>query len=109
MIDYIKENCKLPSLEKPLYDEDSDTWDLWFEEKGNCHFVLEDDLICLPFDTQEEANQILNESLEIHKEDQRISAEEEAEKEAKKAKRLPQSIPISDEGIRLDGERGLTD
>jgi hypothetical protein len=88
MIDYIKENCKLPPLERPLYDEDSDTWDLWMEEKGNCHFVLDDELICLPFDTQEEANQIFNESLEIHAEERRILAEEEAEKEAKKAKRL---------------------
>ena len=88
MINYIKENCELPPLEKPLYDEDSDTWDLWFEEKGNCHFVLEDELICLPFDTQEEASQIFSESLEIHAEERRILAEKEAGEEAKKAKRL---------------------
>ena len=56
MIDYIKENCKLPPLEKPLYDKDSDTWDLYFEEKGNCHFILEDDLICIPFDDKYEAD-----------------------------------------------------
>jgi hypothetical protein len=80
MIDYIKENCKLPPLEKPLYDEDSDTWDLWFEEKGNCHFVLEDDLICVPFDTQEEANQILRKCLEIHEEEGLILAEKEVKR-----------------------------
>lgn len=84
MIDYIKENCKLPPLERPLYDEDADTWDLWMEEKGNHHFVLEDDLICLPFDTQEEANQIHEECIQIQEERERILAE----KEAKRQKRL---------------------
>ena len=86
MIDYIKENCKLPPLEKPLYDEDSDTWDLWFEEKGNCHFVLEDDLICLPFDTQEEASQIQKECLQIQGERERILAEKRAERLERQSK-----------------------
>jgi uncharacterized Rmd1/YagE family protein len=89
MIDYIKLNCELPPLEKPLYDEDSDTWDLYFEEKGNWHPNLQDDLICLPFESQQEATQIFNESLEIHAEEQQILAEQLAEKEAKKLKRLP--------------------
>jgi hypothetical protein len=88
MINYIKENCELPPLEKPLYDEDSDTWDLYFEEKGNCHWVLEDDLICLPFDTQEEASQIFNESLEIHAQELQILAEKEAELVEKEAKAI---------------------
>ena len=56
MLNYIEENCKLPPLEKPLYDEDSDTWDLYFEEKGNCHWTLEDDLICIPFEDKYEAD-----------------------------------------------------
>jgi hypothetical protein len=92
MIDYIKLNCVLPPIENPLYDEDTETWDLYFEEKGNWHPNLQDDLICLPFDTQEEATQIFNESLEIHAEEQRRLAEEQrilAEEEAKKPKRLP--------------------
>ncbi len=69
MIDYIEANCQLPPLEKPLYDEDSDTWDLWFEEKGNQHFILEDDLICLPFESQEEATQTFNRVMELHNEE----------------------------------------
>jgi hypothetical protein len=69
MIDYIETNCQLPPLEKPLYDEDSDTWDLWFEEKGNQHFILEDDLICLPFESQEEATQMFNLATELHNEE----------------------------------------
>ena len=86
MINYIKENCELPPLEKPLYDEDSDTWDLWFEEKGNCHFILEDDLICLPFDTQEEASQIQEECLQIQEERERILAEKRAERLERQSK-----------------------
>jgi len=68
MIDYIETNCKLPPLERPLYDEDSDTWDLWMEEKGNQHFVLGDDLICLPFETQKEATDLYDEAMRIHEE-----------------------------------------
>lgn len=86
MIDYIKENCELPPLEEPLYDADSDTWDLYFEEKGNQHFVLEDDLICLPFDTQEEANQIQKECLQIQEERERILAEKRAERLKRQSK-----------------------
>ena len=56
MLDYIELNCKLPPLEKPLYDEDSDTWDLYFEEKDNPHPYIEDDLICIPFDDKYEAD-----------------------------------------------------
>ncbi len=68
MIDYIKENCELPPLEKPLYDEDSDTWDLYFEEKDNHkHWVLnETELISLPFETKEEADDMFQQSMEIH-------------------------------------------
>lgn len=68
MLNYIKENCKLPPLERPLYDEDSDTWDLWMEEKGNQHFVLGDDIICLPFDAQKEATDLYDEAMRIHEE-----------------------------------------
>ena len=50
MIDYIKENCELPPIESPLYDADTETWDLYFEEKGNHHPYLRNDLVCLPFD-----------------------------------------------------------
>ena len=69
MIDYIEANCQLPPLEKPLYDKDSDTWDLWFEEKDNWHPYIEDDLICLPFESQEEATQMFNQAMELHNEE----------------------------------------
>ena len=89
MIDYIKLNCELPPIEKPLYDMDTQTWDLYFEEKDNPHPYLENDLVCLPFDSHEEATQIFNESLEKHAEEQKILAEKLAEEEARKLKRLP--------------------
>ena len=66
MLNYIEENCKLPPLEKPLYDEDSDTWDLYFEEKEYKGFPYpEQSLFPIPFDTKEEADQIWNECLQI--------------------------------------------
>jgi hypothetical protein len=57
MIDYIKEYCKLPPLERPLYDEDSDTWDLWFDEKKCSWFPYPQDgeMICVQYETKTEA------------------------------------------------------
>ena len=86
MIDYIKENCELPPLEEPLYDMDTQTWDLYFEEKGNQHYVLEDDLICLAFESLEEVNQILKECLQIQEGRERILAEKQAERLKRQAK-----------------------
>ena len=68
MIDYIKENCKLPPLEEPLFDKDSETWDLWFAEKKCEWFPYNnetDDIICLPFESKEEAEKIYNEVIEL--------------------------------------------
>ena len=68
MIDYIKENCELPPLSRPQFDEDSDTWDLYFAEKKSPdpYNVGGDDIICLPFDTLEEANKTLKQALELY-------------------------------------------
>jgi len=67
MIDYIKENCELPPLNRPEYDEDTDTWDLYFAEKeAYCPYNLEQELICLPFDTLEEAQETLKQALELY-------------------------------------------
>ena len=33
MINYIKEYCELPPLNRPEYDEDTETYDLYFAEK----------------------------------------------------------------------------
>ncbi|MBD36242.1 MAG: hypothetical protein CL512_05685 [Actinobacteria bacterium] len=65
MIDYIKEYCQLPPLERPLYDEDSDTWDLWFEEKPCSWYPYsqEGELICLSYETKQEAESDYSASL----------------------------------------------
>jgi hypothetical protein len=42
---------------------------LWFDEKDNWHPNIEDDLICLPFDSQEEATQMFNQAMELHNEE----------------------------------------
>ena len=61
MIDYIKEYCELPPMEKPLYDEDSDTWDVWFELKEDAKFPYEEsNILPIPFDTKEEADEAYN-------------------------------------------------
>ena len=66
MINYIKENCELPPLNRPEYDEDTDTWDLYFAEKVTYNpYDLEQELVCLPFDTLEEANVVLKQALEL--------------------------------------------
>ena len=67
MIDYIKENCKLPPLNRPEYDSDTGTYDIYFEEKeyGN-PYDLETEMICLPFETLEEANETLKQALELY-------------------------------------------
>ena len=55
-VEYIKEYCKLPPLEAPLYDEDADTWDLWFEEKQCSWFPYpEEGLLAIPFEDKYEA------------------------------------------------------
>ena len=71
MIDYIKENCELPPLNRPQFDEDSDTWDLYFTEKKSPdpYNVGGDDPICLAFETLEEASETLKQALELYHEE----------------------------------------
>ena len=42
MIKYIHDNCVLPALDKPIYDKDSDTYDLYYEEASttSCPYDL---------------------------------------------------------------------
>jgi hypothetical protein len=71
MIDYIEANCIVPPLNShPEYDEDSDTWDVWFEEsEGVNPYGLETELICIALDTLEEAQALIQKSVELsHKE-----------------------------------------
>ena len=58
MISYIQDNCVLPALDKPIYDKDTDTYDLYYEEANStqCPYYLDNDLICVPFSTVDEAN-----------------------------------------------------
>ena len=68
MIDYIKEYCELPPLNRPEYDEDSDTWDLYFAEKMDAPnpYNLDQELICLAFESLEEAQETLKQALEYY-------------------------------------------
>ena len=67
MIDYIRTNCELPPLNRPEYDDDTGTWDLYFAEKVEyCPYYLEQELICIPFETLEEAQEALNQALELY-------------------------------------------
>ena len=66
-LDYIKENCQLPPLNRPEYDSDTETYDLYFEEKESYNaYGLEQELICLPLETLEEANETLKQALELY-------------------------------------------
>ena len=68
MIDYIRENCILPPLSRPQYDEDSNTYDLYFEEAETEFFGyhLDRDIIAVPFDTLEEATETLKKIVKLH-------------------------------------------
>ena len=78
MLDYIKENCKLPPLNRPEYDSETDTYDLYFEEKETYNsYGLEQELICLPFETLEEAQETLNQALEIYYDEEDTQEDQE--------------------------------
>ena len=67
MIDYIEEYCELPPLNRPEFDDDTGTWDLYFADKVTYNpYNLEQELICLPFDTLEEAQSALKQSQELY-------------------------------------------
>ena len=67
MLNYIQEYCELPPLNSQEYDDDTGTWDLYFAEKQEyCPYNLEQELICLPFDTLEEAQETLKQALELY-------------------------------------------
>ena len=67
-LDYIKEYCELPPLNRPEYDADTETYDIYFAEKmdGGNPYDLEQEMICLPFETLEEAQETLNQALELY-------------------------------------------
>ena len=57
--DYIDAVCIGEPFDKPNYDDDSGTWDLYFEESPNEHhpYFDEAELICVSFDSQAEADE----------------------------------------------------
>jgi hypothetical protein len=78
MIDYIEEYCELPPLNRPEFDDDTGTWDLYFAEKQTYNpYNLEQELICLPFDTLEEAQQTLKQTLELYETKEKGKTDEE--------------------------------
>jgi len=57
--DYIDAVCIGEPFDKPTYDDDAGTWDLYFEESPNEHhpYFTEAELICVSFDSQAEADE----------------------------------------------------
>ena len=83
MLNYIKEYCELPPLNRPEYDDDTGTWDLYFAEKQEyCPYNLEQELICLPFDTLEEAQETLKQVLKLYYEQKEPTKEYEKQQES---------------------------
>jgi len=57
--EYINAVCTGEPFDKPTYDDDSGTWDLYFEESPNDHhpYFDEAELLCVSFDTKAEADE----------------------------------------------------
>ena len=64
MIDYIEANCEPTPLNRPQYDEDSDTWDIIFQDNED------GEEICLPFESLEEAQETYKQALSLANEQQ---------------------------------------
>ncbi len=56
MNNYIEAVCQGEPLEKPSYDLESDTWNLYFEESPTDHNpYAEQDLLCVSFESKADA------------------------------------------------------
>jgi|APSaa5957512493_1039668.scaffolds.fasta_scaffold09885_5 hypothetical protein len=68
MIDYIEANCIVPPLNShPEHDEESGTWDVYFEEREGANpYELETELICIALDTMEEAQDLIRKSVDLY-------------------------------------------
>ena len=64
-VDYIDAVCAkdelgvMPPLDRPTFDEDAEMWELWFEYFDP--YEGTNDLVCLPFENIEEAQQVIKE------------------------------------------------
>ena len=67
MIDYIEANCIVPPLNShPNYDDESGTWDVWFEEsEGANPYGLPTEPICIALDTLEEAQVLIRKAVQL--------------------------------------------
>ena len=64
---YINAVCEGEPLEKPSYNQDSDTWSLWFEESDiSFHPYYDRDLIEVHFESQAEAERAYNHYSQIN-------------------------------------------
>ena len=78
MIDYIEAHFIVPPLNShPNYDEDSDSWDVCFAEKETVNpYGLRTSPICVTFDTLEEAQQTIQQALELAYNEDKETTEE---------------------------------
>lgn len=64
---YIEAVCEGEPLETPSYNQDSETWSLWFEESDTSyHPYFQKDLIEVHFESQAEAESAYNHYSQIN-------------------------------------------
>ncbi len=71
-LEYIQENCELPPLDKPTFNEESGLWEMYFEERlpewyrrGENEYP---DLITLHYETHDQCQAVLNQLEQIQNE-----------------------------------------
>ena len=79
MIDYIEANCIVPPLNShPNYDDESGTWDVWFEQsEGANPYELPSEPICIALDTLEEARELIQKSVDLAYNENKENTEED--------------------------------
>ena len=67
MIDFIEAICHpTPLNSHPTYDDDSDTWEVWFEEREDFNpYGLDNSPICVSLDTLAEAQKTIQQALAL--------------------------------------------
>lgn len=63
-LSYIKENCELPPLDKPTFDQESGLWEMYFEERLPDWYRRgvdeHPDLITLSYETYDQCQEVLD-------------------------------------------------
>jgi hypothetical protein len=72
----------MPPLDRPTYDDDAEMWELWFEYFDP--YEGSSDLVCLPFETIEEAQKVIRDIQTERFDNQKLLDEKKAK--AKKEK-----------------------